>query len=346
MRPNRKQLEKAVETYRKIESKHFVLASKLSEKQILNAIKSYDKYTKPEKVVALLDGSLFGNGKSGAILTEEKIDFSEGSLKGIYFDNLEKAEYSNGNLIAYFSGGTRRSVKIKSYGEEAASLLNAIAKERLLLEKEEPKKVEEPKEIKEPVITVKPFELKISAPISKPEPEPAPIQKTEAPKRLPPEERTYRSCFKDAKSGDVRAMIDIAEICEEMGDYGGEEKWHEAFFWYLRADEEDYVLGSENAARMLEEGIGVPVNFEKALEFYKKSPFKKLKYEELFDAIEEGWCYAVPDINAYEEFVQWAGDYGEMMYDFETGFDGKFHGFELIYISARLGYEDAQLKLG
>ena len=81
------------------------------------------------------------------------------------------------------------------------------------------------------------------------------------------------------------------------------------------------------------------------MELYKKSPFKLIKYKELSDDIDEGWCDAIPDKEEYEDFVIWAAEYGEMILDEGIGFDEKFRGFVLVYIAARLGDEDAQYKL-
>ena len=112
MKYDRKLLEKAVETYPKITNRNFVLASKLSQKQLSNAIKHIDKFAKPEEVVALLDRTLFSSGKDGILLTTEKIVSSDSVTSGAYFEKFIRAEASVSELTVFYADNARRKIKI------------------------------------------------------------------------------------------------------------------------------------------------------------------------------------------------------------------------------------------
>lgn len=341
MKYDRKLLEKAVEKYPKITNRKFVLASKLSKKQLSNAIKHIDKFAKPEEVVAFLDRTLFANGKDGILLTTEKIVSSDSATNGAYFEKFIRAEASVNELAVFYADNARRKIKIKTYAEEAASLLNTIVKLRDKAEKkEEPKSAERSK----PAETAKPKPpkpaVKVEPPklLTKTEPEiskPAPSAK----------EGTYAWYLKKALAGDVRSMLEIADICEKEGDYYSEEKFYEALFWNLRAAEAGSPWGAGNVGKMFENGIGVPANNEIALEWYQKSPFHRNVYDNLKIYIESGGQNAVSYRDEYNEFVQWAGDYGEILYENGMNFDERFKGYVLTYISAMLGCAKAQSLL-
>ena len=137
MKPNREMLEKAVKSYKKITNINFVLANELSEKQTSNAIKHIDKFVKPQEIVAFLDDTFFRSGKSGILLTEQKIVCSGGVSNAAYLENLSGAEWLGDEVKVLLSENCSRKIKVKTYGREVASLLNEIAKLKLLAEKAE-----------------------------------------------------------------------------------------------------------------------------------------------------------------------------------------------------------------
>ncbi len=506
MKYDRALLEKAVKTYKKVSNRNFVPASKLSEKQISNAIKHIDKYVKPEDVVAFLDNTLFSSGKGGILLTTEKITCSDSISSSAYFEKFIKAECSGDEVKVYYSENSFRRIKIKTYAGEVASLLNAIAKERLLAEKAELEKQEilikaeaktaaetEKKtvEIKEKTVPVKNeissrfsykeaekkeaeeifvpdanedelyfeglkfherkmmqnafaylkksaekgfepayyhlgkmyyfgegtktdcekayFWLKKSA---EEEFEPAlclcaemilcgylgtgkeeeavdyldiaasggsarakeleghfyevchKIHKekkareeakaaaetratVEAREKIKESRKGYPLNFDKALSGDTRAMLELADACQEEGeDIYSEEKLREAFFWAVFAAEEGSHPAIKKVGEMLENGIGVPANNEKALEWYDKTPFAAGSYELLKTNIDTGIVDLVPDPESFDEFVENCSIEGEGIFELAFSFEEKFDGFRELFIAAALDDPDAQCFIG
>ena len=202
MKYDRKLLEKAVEKYPKITSRNFVLASKLSQKQLSNAIKHIDKFAKPEEVVALLDRTLFANGKDGILLTTEKIVSSDSATSGAYFEKFIRAEASVNELAVFYADNARRKIKIKTYAEEAASLLNTIVKLR-----DEANKTEEPKP--EPA---KPA-VEAPKPASVPKHKSVPEQK-----KLPQDETYYLNMATECyKEGEYEKALEYFKKAAEKG---------------------------------------------------------------------------------------------------------------------------------
>lgn len=74
-------IEAAVIGYEPANSSKFKLPSKVSEKQLQNAINRYAKGLRTDQVVALMDTTLFDNGKNGYLLTETHL-YSSGKGPG------------------------------------------------------------------------------------------------------------------------------------------------------------------------------------------------------------------------------------------------------------------------
>ena len=153
--------------------------------------------------------------------------------------------------------------------------------------------------------------------------------------------------FPKAFDGEVDAMLKMAAICEEEGKEEDEEedyseKLIEAFYWNLRAAESGNEVAAKEVGRFFEEGIGVPKNLEKALDWYERAPSAAYDCERVEMEMDD----YVSDESELEDFIEWAGDYGEIVFEGGMDFEEKFTGYALIYISAAMDYPEAQLKLG
>ncbi len=279
MKYDRRLLEKAVESYKKITNRNFVPASKLSQKQLSNAIKHIDKFAKPEEVVALLDTTLLSNGKSGILLTTEKIVSSDGVNGAAYFEKFVRAECSGEEVKVFYPDNSFRRIKIKTYAEETVSLLSTIVKLRNEYENQAPAKTEEqkPEPIK-PVVTAKPEPPK---PASVPNPEPVPEQK-----KLPPEETYYLNLANEYyKNGEFEKSLECFEKAAEKGSVisaynvgvfyntgkGVRQDKAEAFRWFEKAAEKGHVLGQYVCGKALAFGTGTEKDYIKAEFWLKKA---------------------------------------------------------------------------
>ncbi|MBQ7796645.1 MAG: SEL1-like repeat protein, partial [Lachnospiraceae bacterium] len=132
MRSDRKTIEQIVKTYKKYADRNFVPSSKLSRKQIVNAEEEFALEVSDEEIVALLDTTMFSNGKKGFLITEKKLYSSEFPLDPIELSKITKAKGTADILEIYYSDGNVETYHIKKYGTEVASLLLAICKANLL----------------------------------------------------------------------------------------------------------------------------------------------------------------------------------------------------------------------
>lgn len=115
----REKLRQAVKSYAgKSEPFHFKLPEELKKSQIQNAIQKYAKGVRPEDVVALMDTTLFGNGKNGYLMTEHKIYQSsfkvECDLDGIVSCSRKK---KSDTLILHYSSGEDQELYMNAYPE-------------------------------------------------------------------------------------------------------------------------------------------------------------------------------------------------------------------------------------
>ncbi len=344
MKYDRELLERAVRTYRKLTNRNFVPASQLSEKQISNAIKHIDKYVKPEDVVAFLDSTLFASGKSGILLTTEKIACSDSASSSAYFEKFIKAECSGDEVKIYYSENSFRRIKVKTYAEEVASLLNAIAKERLLAEKAEEAK---PEPIK-PVVE---------------NPKQAPVPKHESAseqKKLPQEETYYLNIANECyKEGEYEKALEYFKKAAEKGSVisaynvgvlyntgkGVRQDKEEAFCWFEKAAEKGHVLGQYVCGKALVYGTGTEKDYIKA-EFWLKKAADQGDEESatllrsIQSAVEEAKEAKEFDIPPYDEDKLF--DYSEKLYC-----DGKIReSFLCCKKAANMGCKNAGYKLG
>lgn len=553
MKYDRALLEEAVRTYKKITNRNFVLVSELSKKQIANAVKYIDKHTKPENIVALLDNTLFSSGKGGIILTLEKIDCSDSVLSAAYFEKFIRAEASGDKLTVCYEENRSRTIKIKIYAEETASLLNTIVKLRDEAAKAAPAKTEtvkaaEPKpapqekarkteaaEANNPTqeelnrrysAIIKMIQekeemdgiLESSMPRNQsPEelylrgkeldrtynwkeafecykeaakkghvdamvkaakmiligragegmeelavdyieealtyynPEAEEIERDyssvinrirekrgtisvfdkamldkerglyasaaegfkksaeagnveamyelgvlaesgknggrdiseaifwlekakkkgftkgnvlleklykendekeikELTKRLDEERKNkdeYSLCFEKATEGDTGFMLRIADICEKIGKTSySEDGFKEAFFWTAMAAEDGNYMAVNKLGKMFEEGIGVPIHFGKAIEWYKKSSLPVCEYSDLEEDVAGGVIEVVPDPDWIDEFLSECMLEGEGNYELGFSFDEKFKGLIYLFLAAEFDEPTAQYYIG
>ena len=344
MKYDRKLLEKAVEKYPKITSRNFVLASKLSQKQLSNAIKHIDKFAKPEEVVAFLDRTLFANGKDGILITTEKIVSSDSATSGAYFEKFIRAEASVNELSVFYADNARRKIKIKTYAEEAASLLNTIVKLR-----DEANKTEEPKP--EPA---KPA-VEAPKPASVPKHKSAPEQK-----KLPQDETYYLNMATECyKEGEYEKALEYFKKAAEKGSVtsaynvgvfyntgkGVRQDKEEAFRWFEKAAEKGYMLGQYVCGKALIYGTGTEKDYIKA-EFWLKKAADQGDEESanllrsIRSAVEEAKEAKEFDIPPYDEDKLF--DYSEELYR-----EGKIReSFLCCKKAANMGYKNAGYELG
>lgn len=284
---DRKLLEKAVEIYPKEKGRNFVLASKLSQKQLSAAIKHIDKYIKPEDVVAFLDSTLFSSGKEGVILTLEKIASSDSVSSAAYFENFVKAESNLSELTVWYSENTRRRIKIKTYAKETAALLNTIAKLRDEEGNSAPLKTEE----------IKPEPPKY-APVPKPVPkekvEPAvkidmdefrkflEMEKTEKIKENPAPVKTEEPVKPIAEETPKKEEILVPDISEDRLFFTGMESYKArmmdyAFAYLKKSAEKGYEPAYYHLGKMYYAGEGTKIDCEKAYFWLKKSAEEKFE---------------------------------------------------------------------
>ena len=129
---DRKTLENIVNTYKKHTDRAFVPVSRLSRKQVVNAEEEFALDVADEEVIALLDTTMFSNGKKGFLLSEKKLYSSDFPLDPVELATIKKAEVSRENLKIHFFDGTSKTIHVKKYASEVASLLIAVCKENLL----------------------------------------------------------------------------------------------------------------------------------------------------------------------------------------------------------------------
>ncbi|MBR2042466.1 MAG: sel1 repeat family protein [Oscillospiraceae bacterium] len=315
MKPSREMLEKAVKSYKKLTNRNFVLASQLSEKQISNAIKHIDKYIKPKDVVAFLDNTLFGSGKGGILLTTEKIACSDSVTSAAYIDNLAKAEYSGDEVKVYFSGNTFRRIKVKTYAVEVASLLNAVAKEKLLAEKAALEA--EAAEIEKEAELLKQKEAEKAK--AKPAPEAKPAVKIEEPPKKPEEtdeelfaranrlynSKNYAEAFPIYEKLAGKGMTKAQQYCAEMYYFGtGTEKNPEkAFYLFGKAAEGGDEKGAYDLAVFYNVGEIVEKDKKKAFFWFEKSAGKG--YAPAQYVVGKAYVYGEGTEQNYDKAVFW-----------------------------------------
>ncbi len=259
MKYDRALIEKAVETYPKGPGRKFVLASKLSQKQLSNAIKHIDKYIKPEEVVAFLDNTLFSSGKEGVIITLEKIASSDSVSSAAYFENFIKAEADINELKVWYSENSSRRIKIKTYANESAKLLNTIVKLRDEAGKSAPEKAK----------TVKAEAVK-----------PAPQKKAEKTDKELFEEANehhraerYKEALalyeKLANKGYVTAQGNCG-IMYYWGSGAAENK-EKAFYWFEKAAKNGSAVAAYNLGVMYNTGDVVKEDKKTAFYWFEKS---------------------------------------------------------------------------
>jgi TPR repeat protein len=159
--------------------------------------------------------------------------------------------------------------------------------------------------------------------------------------------REYRIYLDGALSGDSRAMLELADICEEEGnDCYSEEKLFEAFFWAVFAAEEGNHMAIKKVGEMLENGTGVPVHFGKAIEWYSKTPYAMTERDILAMDVKSGCLEEIPDPESYEDFIATCSVEGEGLCELAFSYEEKLEGFMKLFVAAALGDPDAQYGLG
>lgn len=139
MKTERRVLEQVVNTYKRDKTTYFKVVTPRDTKQVANAIKSYAKGVSEKDVVALMDTTVFGSGKTGCILTCDKLYSSHFPKKVIDLEKLVSIKAEKDCLYIRYEDGRTDGFFASIYAAEIGTLLENLLQAAAAAEPEEEK---------------------------------------------------------------------------------------------------------------------------------------------------------------------------------------------------------------
>ena len=134
----REALEQAVKDYKRVKASQFKLRSVLKPKQLKNAVRIFAPNVKEYEVVALMDTTLFENGKDGYLITKTHMYGKTFGGKTIDLNRVSKINRSESHLTATYPDGSSDELYTSIFDQDLFNFLKLVMEASSKLNESQP----------------------------------------------------------------------------------------------------------------------------------------------------------------------------------------------------------------